>query len=374
MDWLSPGQVCDDATRVKGRWKIALGLAALALAGLMAPIAYIEIGCRTPLPERDEKSYASLLPVDERRPEVRTWLTYPEWHIVYSADSLGRHLAAGRRPSSYPYGSDIAGFWTGLCAVNRVARGADGTSDAKLMIYTIGVSYTIELAVKAAYEHTVGRLAEWLSGWTSADDRHAARTQQVYGAFMHETPWYRFPFGEALADEWRTEEPDLQFRHWERRFALTAEYGVKAGYARLLDLASGAALGRDALSLRFIARGTLESLTSIDARLKPVGVLRGGLTIVEAPRYAQFTALLEKLSQNPIELVEIAGNDDILITIHLPAAANPQWRNATTLLAMPLGEKPDWQRLGLAIKVADLLSTIRQVKAIGGTLEHVYDY
>lgn len=359
---------------MKRRWKIALGLGAVTLAGILAPIAYIEIGCRSPVPGFTERPRAALLPADHRRPEVRTWLTYPEWHIVYSADSLGRHLAAARPPSSYPYGSDIAGFWAGFCAVNRVARGSVGTGDAKVMIYTIGISYTVELAVKVAYERTIGRLAEWLSGWTSADDRHAADTQQAYGAFMHETPWYRFPFGEALAEEWRTKEPDLQFRHWERRFALTAEYGVKAGYAKLLDQASGVALGRDALTLRFVARAAPELLAAIDPRLKPVGSLRGGLTIVEAPRYAQFSALLEKLARNPIELVEIAGNDDILITVQLPDTAKPRWRRATTLLAMPLGERPGWQRLGLAIKVADLLPTIRQAKAAGGTVEHVYDY
>jgi hypothetical protein len=359
---------------VKRRWKLALGVGAMAFASILAPIAYIEIGCRSPLPGNADGPYVSLLPAAERRPEVRTWLTYPEWHIVYSADSLGRHLAAWRPPSSYPYGSDIAGFWSGFCAVNRVARGADGTGDAKLMIYTIGISYTVELALKAAYERTIGGLTEWVSGWTSADDRHAARTQQAYGAFMHEAPWYHFPFDEALVAEWQTEEPDLKFRHWERRFALSAEYAVKAGYAKLIDRASGATLGRDAPTLRFVARTTPETLQRIDKRLKPVRATPDGPTVVEAPRYAQFSKLLDKLSGTSVELVEIAGNDDILITIHLPETAELDWPNAETLLSMPLGERPGWRRVGLSVKVAELLPTIRQVKMIGGTVEHVYDY
>jgi len=68
---------------------------------------------------------------------------------------------------------------------------------AKVTIYTIGISYSVERAVKSAYERTVGRLLEATSGWRSADDRHAAYVRQRYGAFLHETPWYRFPFGEA---------------------------------------------------------------------------------------------------------------------------------------------------------------------------------
>ena len=40
-----------------------------------------------------------------------------------------------------------------------------------------------------------------------------------YGAFMHETPWYRFPFSDALAGAWQTTEPEAKARHWERRLA-----------------------------------------------------------------------------------------------------------------------------------------------------------
>ena len=315
-----------------------------------------------------------MLPESERRPEVRTWLTYPEWHIVYSAESLGRHLAAGRPPSAYPYEADIAGFWSGFCALNRVTREAGEAGDAKLMIYTIGISFTAEMAVKSVYERTIGRLAEWASGWTSADDRHAARTQQAYGAFMHETPWYRFPFGEALAEEWRTDEPDLMFRHWERRFALSAEYGVKAAYAKLIDKASGAALGRDALTIRFVARGRPATLASLDPRLQIVRALPDGLVVVEAPRYAQFTQLLGKMAASSVALVEIAGNDDIFLTATLPESVGLRGRDGTTLLSMPLGERPGWRRIGLSTKAPHLLPIMRAVNLAGGAVEHVYDY
>ena len=57
---------------------------------------------------------------------------------------------------------------------------------------------------------------------------------------MHETPWYEFPFGKAFNGLWSTTEPEHKLRHWERRLALSGEYGVKAGYAGLLGWASGA--------------------------------------------------------------------------------------------------------------------------------------
>ena len=85
---------------------------------------------------------------DGKRPEARSWLTYPEWYIVYSADSYARYLKAGGRPSGFAYGREIKGFWTGLCAVNRVADPKD-TADAKVMLYTIGLSFSVEMAVKS---------------------------------------------------------------------------------------------------------------------------------------------------------------------------------------------------------------------------------
>ena len=85
--------------------------------------------------------------------------------------------------------------------------------DARVMLYTIGLSYSAELLVKALYENTLGRVSEWVGGWHSADDRYAQQVQQRYGAFMHQTPWYAFPFWEALDGLWRIREPTNRLRH-----------------------------------------------------------------------------------------------------------------------------------------------------------------
>ena len=356
---------------MKRRWRILTAIGILAAATVLLPIGYIESACRAPVDGFDPGApYRPILPADQSRPEGRTFLTYPEWHIVYEAESYARHLAAGRPPSSFDFRTQVASFWSSYCQLNRVTRHSAAAGDAKVMIYTIGISYTVELVVKAAYERTIGKLVEWLGGWTSNDDRYAARVQASYGHFMHETPWYRFPFGKAFRSLWSVRDPENHLRHWERRFALSAEYGVKAGYAKLIDKASGATLGRDQLTLRFVARGTPADIRAVDPRLKPVAVLPGGLTIVEAPRYQQFNDLLAKLAATRIELVEIAGNDNIFTTLLLPAGARVP---GTVLLHMPPG-LTGLSRTGVAVKVPALLGLMRQTVAEGGTVEHVYDY
>ena len=356
---------------MKRRWKVLLGGGAAFVALAAAPILYIEFGCGGTTAKGP--AYRPLIRDAEwRREEARTWLTYPEWHIVYSADSFGRFLEKNR-PSGYSYLRDIKGFWSGYCAVNR-ASAASGGADAgtRMMLYTIGLSFSAELLVKGLYENTVGRLFEWIGGWDSADDRYSAKVQQRYGTFMHETPWYEFPFGEALAGLWGTTEPKRHVRHWERRFALSGEYGVKTGYAKLIGAASGASLGRDERTLRFVTSASPATVRNVDARLKPIGQTSAG-TVVEAPRYAQFTELMTKLSNSDAKLTEISGNDDVFVTVLVPAKAKPL-QGAEQLMAMPLPDRPGWNRVGLSTKVPGLLPLLRAIERSGGSVEHVYDY
>jgi hypothetical protein len=357
---------------VKRRWKVLLGTGGILLVAALAPIFTIETACRSPIAGLDTAGYTPLLKDPAwRRDESRTWLTYPEWHIVYSAESFAAHLRHAP-PSSYHYLRDIRSFWSGYCAMNQAAAGRAGV-DARVMLYTIGLSYSAELLVKALYENTLGRVSEWLGGWHSADDRYAAGVQARYGAFMHETPWYEFPFGQAFSGLWQTSESHEKFRHWERRLALSSEYGVKAGYAKLIGWASGASLGRDEHSLRFVARGTADAIARTDPRLKAVGTIGTDLVVVEAPRYAEFTDLLQKLAASGTRLVEISGNDDIFLTLLLPPNVEPPGPGAH-LFTMPIDEPTGWRRVALSTKVSDLPEVLGTTRQIGGRVEHVYDY
>ncbi len=358
---------------MKKRWKIASGLGGLLLPTILVPIAYVETACRGPSRTvRPDAPYERLLKSGPGiRKEARTWLTYPEWHIVYSAESYGRFLGQ-RPPSAFPYFRHIGGFWSSYCALNKVTSASAGTAEAKVMIYTIGISYTIELGLKGLYEKTVGRIFEWTAGSRSAGDVYSAGVQQRYGAFMHETPWYEFPFGEAFRGLWRTRETSQYLRNGERRAVLSLEYGAKAGYASLIGWASNSTLGPDQRTLRMLLPANADA-GAVDPRIRALGRARQGLLAVEVPRYAQLTDIIGKLAASGIDPVEIAGNDDIFLTVRAPAAAPPP-AGAAVLLSMPLDDRPGWRRLGLSTKVARLGPLLRAVRSAGGELEHVYDY
>ena len=130
------------------KW-LAIALVLLIVV-LLAPVAYVETTCRD---EPSSDAYRSVL-VDPSflRQEANTYLTYPEWHIVYAYEGLANVLKTSDE-HAFGYTGSVVGFWSSFCNLNRIA-GRHGGADwpTRLTIHTIGVSFTLEMAAKAAYE------------------------------------------------------------------------------------------------------------------------------------------------------------------------------------------------------------------------------
>ena len=75
--------------------------------------------------------------------------------------------------------------------------------DTRSMIHTIGVSFTTEMVVKAAYEETIGRVTAWLRGpRKTPQDAVVADMAADYAAFLRQTPWYQYPFNREARELW----------------------------------------------------------------------------------------------------------------------------------------------------------------------------
>ena len=309
------------------------------------------------------------------RGESFTYLTLPEWYIVYSADEYAAFLARNR-PSAFPYfgaARQYWGYYATACDVTKRSYGFDTGYHA--MLGVIGASFTIENSLKLVYENTVGRLTERLSSMDTAEDAFARRTAQEYGAFMHTIPWYEFPFAARLRALWQ-EVPwrgAHMLRKLERRFALTLEYGVKAGYGWLIGKASGAAY--DAEEQRIHARidNAPPSLFS-DARVKEVKRAGAGAYAVTLPRYEAFTRTVLALTAQGVRFVDIAGNDDILITVLARRGISLEVPESRVLAARPILTDPTMQRLVVSVPVSSLRAVAQHFARERAAIEHVYDY
>jgi hypothetical protein len=358
-------------------WRVSkralLGLAAVVVL-VAIPIVWTEAGCRGTRTAEPEPFRSALAP-EYRRDEVNTYLTYPEWSIVHAYEDLAGVTRQGSE-SDFAYMRSVGTYWSSLCSLTRLATSRGSIAfDYKLMLYTIGVSFAAEMGIKGAYELTIGRVTAWLRGsQRTPEDEFALAVADEYAAFLRQTPWFEFPFATRLWQFW-TRTPlwgGNVIRKIERRFCLTLEYGGKAIYARLIAIGAGAS-GPVALRIRSVVSGLDASDVAADNRIAVVRTLAGGSSEIDTPRYRAFTQVLAGLAERGRNIVEIAGNDDVLITVLAPpgqaADKLDRW-----LFEVPIQARPGWRRVGLGVKVGSLASVIRQLRASGMELEHVYDY
>ena len=345
------------------RWlKRAFLALIIVVVALLVPVAYTEAACR---PTGQPAAYQAILPPEDHRPESRTLLTYPEWHIVHAYEDYGRVVGSGD-PHNYRFLSSISGFWGSLCALSK-ASGQLGEVDTatKQMVYVIGVSFTAELLLKAAYEETLGRVFAMLSGVDRAplDDLSAAQAQN-YATFLQQKPWYKWDFkGSAAA---LTDEATSTWRDRERNFALGIEYQAKAAYAQVIA-AAVAQVGPDALTLRMIITGaSKEGLDQIEG-IKVIAV-HDEVIEIETIRYRALTSLMQELANRGVDFLEIAGNDQIMFTVISNNASYPQ-----AIYSRALQGSDDYRHLVL-LDVAQLGDALRILQNAPAWLEHIHDY
>ena len=350
---------------MKQLWRYTKRLSLLVLViflGLLSPVAYVETMCQgSTAPE----AYEALLAPEFHRAETRTLMTYPEWDIVHAYEDYAQ-VVAGGDPHEFRFVRAIGGYWTSLCALTR-ASSALGEIDGptKQLVYVIGVSFTAELLLKAAYEETIGRFFAALRGNERAplDDLSAAHAKN-YAEFLQQIPWYKWQFREDRAK--LKAKATTAWRDRERRFALGVEYGVKAVYADVIADAV-AQVGQDELTLRMIIRDVDRAVLEASEEVTILSAGAEGFE-VETPRYRALTHLLQNWAAEGGTFVEIAGNDDILFTV---LTQEPSMDGAIfSRLRQGFGDS----RHLVMTKVVNLAETLRAMQDSGQQLEHIHDY
>ena len=344
------------------------------LCFLLVPVVYLGAGClrsqtntgseKIALSDELQKQYVL-------RPEESTYLTFSEWYIVYSAEEYAAHLK-GNRPSSFPYFSAIGQYWGSYCTVTKITSAEYGFNISNhLMLYIIGQSFTVENLFKGVYENTIGRVSEWF-GTPTQEDRYAQSANEEYGKFLHSVPLYEFPFHKKLCCLWtKTDLFGMGFvRKWERKIVLSLEYAVKSGYGYLIKIATKTVLGSADLEITVVTGPFSQAVLDSESRIKLIRQEQDKLLIV-LPRYEAFTEIVKK---EKLPFLEIAGNDEILITVLAPSNWNNFPTGTTEMFSMEILTKPESKRVALKVMVSSLSSTLTQLEKEGIQLEHVYDY
>jgi len=317
------------------------------------------------------------------RSEASEYLTHPEWDLVYSSEAYARWLEQGKKPSGFPYVGSVGTFWRSYLGTYGAAQGRyDVDIGTHVMLSVIGVSTAIEYGLKGLYENTIGRLSElnFPDGGTS-EDKYAAKVARDYATLISTKGWYEFGFMDAFKGLW-TQVPMTGpgfVRKWERRFALSAEYLIKAAYASLIGAGTAAGYAPDELTRYALAVGWSDSLAVPDSShtgFRAVRTLDRGYTLLAVPRYDPYRDALLALSDHAdrVRLAEIDGAEVVTVSGTAPAAWKTPPRTSV-VVAYGQPDEPTRTRMLLRVQARDLLDVLRGLRAQGEfRVEHIYDY
>jgi len=311
------------------------------------------------------------------RGEAQTFLTVPEWYLVFNPVEYAQYLESGGNPATFPFFSSIDEYWRLYDRVTTIARqsGYPRNGEYLTMLRVIGISTTAEYLVKGAYEGSIGRLFRWsASGEDTAEDQLIARAQRAYADFIFDTAWYEFDFGDWVGRMWG----DTRFfgRHFlrklERRLFFTAEFGIKAGYAKLIGFASRTAYGKNHDRIYLTVTAPAD-----DAEL-PAGVTmvqaEGREQIVSTLRWGPFTEAAVALARSGYGFRDVSGNHRIVVSTVGPRNAGLVIDGATELFESRLVSNDTQMRRVLLVDVGRLTGVLDALPRMGARLEHIYDY
>lgn len=322
--------------------------------------------------------YESAVPPEARRGVEQTLLTFPEWYLVHSPAEYARIVQT--QPShAFPFLAQTGQLWTSYAAVTaeQMRDGYPLNGGYHVMIWVIASSTTIEYALRSAYENTMGR-ASWVLGGRQLtdEDRYEAKAAQEYVDFIRQQPWYLFDFTSRLRHLW-TDVPAWgpgMARKWERRYALTSEYLVKAAYGKLIEWATHAAYD-PALMTTDVVVDHWDGHAPLPINVTLIKPLPDGRMLLALPRYFDFRIAATTLATEGIHIVDIAGNTStILVSVWMPddrAVPRGHWKQLfEQSIAMPTHTR----RVALLVPVGELSAFLLGAPAMGMTVEHVYDY
>jgi hypothetical protein len=322
----------------------------------------------------------SPIPPEQRRSVEQTFLTFPEWFLVHSPAEYAQFTYA-HPAHGFPFLGHIGQIWSSYESVTmeQVRARYPANGGYHVMICVIAGSTTVEYALRSLYENTFGRLS-WAvsSDKLTAEEQYGAKVAQDYVDFIRKEPWYLFDFWSKLKGLWSSTPawgPDF-LRKWERRYALTTEYLIKAVYGKLIEMATRAAYDPALMTTQAVLNHAPTS--PIDhPTVKLLRTLPDGRALLELPRYFDFRIAATELANKGLEFIDIAGNDTVILatvianeSVDVTSAAGA----GRILFEQPILTRPGRKRTAIVLPVDALSRFLVSAPRIGIEVEHVYDY
>mgnify|MGYP000473161030 CR=1 FL=1 len=309
------------------------------------------------------------------RKEEQTILTVPEWYLVFNPKEYADYLEDGNNPSNFPFCASIDEYWKLYDRSSTLTSIAYQKNDEYYtMLKVIGVSITMEYAVKMVYENTIGEIFSWFANDSvSKNEQNIIMAQRAYSDFIYHTAWYEFEFMPWIQKTWKTtDNTDASWlRKWERIIFFTVEFSFKAAYAQLIDWAASASYEEPVTEIYAMVSSQNPIQPNPDLRIIKE---QGNKKIIGITRWGAFTKSIIELSNSELEILEISGNDQIVVSLILKQKQSLTFKSLDQLYNSSIVTRPDMTRLVCILSVKELLPLIRYAKNNEIEVEHIFDY
>lgn len=309
--------------------------------------------------------------MDIRSPD-QTFLTFPEWYLVFSPEEQAKYFET-HTATTFPYLTHTKQIWEGYKIVNdQIKDNFPVNTGYHFMIWVIGTSTSLEYIIKAWYETIFGRMTDTEQVITD-EDKFAARYMHEYVTFIEDRPWYEFDFQKRLLSLYTTTAlfGDNFLRKIERRYFITTELIVKLVYGKLIGLGTSVVYEEALTTTAVIANAaTKENLPYTIVKQFPDSSM-----LMYLPRYDKFNAAISGLAKNGCSFKEIAGNNSaILLTVIVPDNYSISLTNVQILFRQTFPSNPKTQRIALVTPVLQLHTLLKQLDSSHIAIEHIFDY
>ena len=309
------------------------------------------------------------------RDEAQTFLTVPEWYLVFNPKEYADYLEAGNNPSGFPFYASIDEYWTLYDrSMKVVSRAYAENEEYNTMLNVIGVSITLEYTAKMLYENSLGRIFSWFSNGTLSDEEKTIiAAQRAYSDFIYDKAWYEFKFMPWVKEVWHlTNNAESNwFRKMERTLFFTAEFMFKAGYAKLIEWAAQASYEEPVTEIYLLVSSTDTLQTSPDLKILHE---QGEKKIISITRWGIFTKTILEISNKNIDIKEVGGNDEIVVSVLVDKNEANIFNDDQLLYKSNVVVDRNRERRVYLIPVKRLLLFAREAKKQEVEVEHIFDY
>jgi len=314
---------------------------------------------------------APVTPMKDVRPADQTFLTFPEWYLVFSPEEQANYFKS-HTATEFPFMSHTAQIWQSYKIVNDQIKDNFPTNTGyHFMIWVIGTSASAEYAVKAWYETIVGRVTDTKAVVTD-EDKFNARFTEDYVKLIKDKPWYEYDFKKELGTLWTTTSffGGHFLRKMDRKYILTSELLVKTVYGKLIKLGTKSVY-EDPLPTTVVLADSIKQQNGLSI----IKRFPDGSALISLPRYDKFNAAICSLAKDGVVFKEIAGNNSaILVTVLASSSNHIFFQNAQIVFSQPFASDAGMKRIAIAVMVDQLHNLLNQLSGDKIIVEHVFDY